>query len=211
MIRLFARPIPLVLLLASMTLIPVMIASIRVAQIPTGQLPEESQRLSGAPFAHWLHCLAGALFGFLGPMQFARALRARFGALHRVAGRIFVVAGMVMGLSGLGLLLQVESIATPLLDIARTIFSVALVATLLLGLSAARAGNRAAHQSFMIRAYAVGMGGATVALVMLPMYLIIGEPLSGVSSDMVFIGWWLIMIALGEWIIKVNSSRKLVT
>lgn len=72
MIRLFARPIPLVLLLASMTLIPVMIASIRVAQIPMGLLPEESLRLSVVPFAHWMHSLAGGTVRLFG----ANAVRA---------------------------------------------------------------------------------------------------------------------------------------
>jgi hypothetical protein len=32
-----------------------------------------------------------------GPVQFVRALRHRFGALHRVSGRIFAVSGTIFG------------------------------------------------------------------------------------------------------------------
>lgn len=123
MIRLFVRPMPLVLLLAFATFIPVMMAGVRVVQIPAGWVPEDSLRLMVAPLLLWLHAFAGLMFGVLGPLQFARALRARFGALHRLAGRVFVLAGLVMALTGLGLLLQVESIATRLLDVARALFS----------------------------------------------------------------------------------------
>jgi uncharacterized membrane protein len=201
MIRLFVRPMPLVLLLAFATFIPVMMAGVRVVQIPAGWVPEDSLRLMVAPLLLWLHAFAGLMFGVLGPLQFARALRARFGALHRLAGRVFVLAGLVMALSGLGLLLQVESIATRLLDVARALFSAGLIVALVLGVRAAIARDRAAHRAWMIRAYAVGMGGATIGLVFLPIYLLTGEPITGLSSDFVFVAWWLVTIALGEWVI----------
>ncbi|MFN3825427.1 MAG: DUF2306 domain-containing protein [Pseudorhodobacter sp.] len=209
MIRLFSRPMPLVLLLAFATFIPVMMAGIRVVQIPAGLLPGDSLRLHMAPVSHWLHALAGALFGVLGPMQFARALRARFGALHRLSGRVFVVAGLVMALSGLGLLLRVESIATPLLYVARAVFSAGLVVALALGVRAARLCDRGLHRAWMIRAYAIGMGGATVALVMFPIYLTTGAPVTGLTSDLVFVGWWLVTIAIGEWVIKTVGKKEL--
>lgn len=201
MLRLFARPLPLGLLLGFATFIPVMMAGVRVVQVPAGLVPEDSLRLMVAPVSLWLHALAGLVFGLLGPLQFIRALRARFGALHRLSGRVFVAAGLVMALWGLGLLMQVESIATAFLDIARAGFSAALIVALGVGVHHARAGNRAAHRDWMIRAYVIGMGGATVGLVMLPIYLITGAPVVGLVSDLVFVGWWLVTIGLGEWVI----------
>lgn len=202
MIRLFARPMPLVLLLAFCTFIPVMMAGVRVVQIPAGILPEDTLRLAVAPVSHFLHALAGVLFGVLGPVQFVLALRRRFGVVHRVSGRVFAVAGLGMALSGLGLLVQVESIATGLLDVARGVFSLALIVALVLGVRAARARNKVQHRAWMIRAYVIGMGSGTVALVMFPIYLITGAPVTGLLSDMVFVGWWLVNIALGEWVIR---------
>lgn len=81
-----------------------------------------SIQLASAPVALFLHSLAGLRFGVLGPLQFVRALRARFGTLHGPDGRFFMLAGAVLALAGLGLLLQVEGIAAGLLDAARGAF-----------------------------------------------------------------------------------------
>lgn len=202
MIRIFSRPIPLVLALVFCTAIPVMMAAVRVVQIPLGALPDDSLRLASVPFAFFLHSLAGVLFGVLGPLQFVRALRRRFGTLHRLAGRAFVLAGAGLALSGLGLLLQVESITTSLLDTARGFFGLALIAALALGVAAARAGDMIRHRAWMIRAYAIGMGTGIVALVMFPIYLITGEPIAGLVSDIAVVGMWLLSIALGEWVAR---------
>lgn len=211
MIRTFTRPIPLVLALALCTFIPVMMAAVRVVQIPMGALPDDSLRLASVPVAFFLHSLAGVLFGVLGPLQFVRALRLRFGTLHRLAGRVFVLAGMGVALSGLALLLQVESIATGLLDAARGVFGVALLAVLVLGVAAARAHDMLRHRTWMIRAYAIGMGTGPVALVMFPIYLITGEPPTGLASDIVVVGMWLLSIAVGEWVVRrlvLRTSRQ---
>ena len=202
MIRSFARPVPLVLALAFCTFIPVMMAAVRVVEIPLGAVPEDSLRVASVPVAFFLHALAGVLFGVLGPLQFVRALRRRFGALHRLTGRVFVLAGVGLALSGLALLLQVESIATGLLDAARGVFGLALIAVLMLGVAAARAHALPRQRAWMIRAYAIGMGSGTVAPVMFPVYLISGEPPTGLTTDIVVVGMWLLTIAVGEWVVR---------
>jgi len=100
------------------------------------------------------------------------------------------------------LLLQVESIATGLLDAARGVFGLALIAVLVLGVAAARAHNMLRHRAWMIRAYAIGMGSGTVALVMFPAYLIRGEPPTGLTTDIAVVGMWLLTIAVGEWVVR---------
>ena len=201
MIRTFTRPIPLVLALAFCTFIPVMNGAVSVVQIPLGALPEDSMRLASVPVTFFLHSLGGVLFGILGPLQFFRALRMRFGTLHRLSGRVFVLAGAGLGLSGLALLLQVESIRTGFLDAARGVFSLALIAALVLGVAAARAHDILRHRAWMIRAYAIGMGTGTVALIMFPIYLITGGPPMGLASDIVVVGMWLLNITLAEWVV----------
>ncbi|MES2711577.1 MAG: DUF2306 domain-containing protein [Pseudomonadota bacterium] len=202
MIRAFTRPVPLVLALAFCTFIPVMMAAVRVVQIPLGALPEDSLRLASVPLAFFLHALAGVLFGVLGPLQFVRALRRQFGTLHRLSGRVFVLAGVGLALSALALLLQVESIATGLLDAVRGVFGLALIAVLVLGVAAARAHDMLRHRAWMIRAYAIGMGSGTVAPVMFPVYLTSGEPPTGLTTNIAVVGMWLITIAVGEWVIR---------
>jgi uncharacterized membrane protein len=208
MFRFLFRPIPLVLLLFFATAIQIIMASFRVVQIPTGQLPADSLRLLAAPLSIWVHCVAGILFSVLGPLQFARALRARFGVLHRISGRIFVIAGLILGLSAMSLLIRLHSMTTPLVDIARAIFGTALIATLVLGVRAAQNRNMAVHRAWMIRSYVIGVGGTSVALVMFPIYLA-GGPVTGLIPDIVFVGWWLFTIGISEWVIVQIQKREM--
>jgi hypothetical protein len=207
MFRFFSRPIPLLFLLAFASLIPLVSASILMVQIPTGQLPEESLRFGAAPWSMWLHALAGVLFAVLGPVQFARAIQARFGVLHRLSGRVFVLAGLVLGLSGLNLLFQLDSPSTLLLDCARGTFGAAVIGALALGVHAARTRNLARHRAWMIRAYAICMAGPTVGLVLFPIYLA-GWPVTGLLPDLVFVGWSLVVIGISELVIVYIQRRN---
>lgn len=209
MFRLFSRPLPLVALLAFGTFIPILVAAVTAVQIPTGTVPADSLRLMVAPVWFFVHVLCGVLFGVLGPLQFARVLKRRFGWWHRVTGRVFAVAGIGMGLGGLALLLRVDSLATPILDIFRAMAGAALIVTLALGIWAARSRDVPRHRAWMIRSYAIGMGTGTIALVMFPIYIITGAPLSGWVSDTVFVGWWTLNIAIGEWVVQRGGARAL--
>lgn len=208
MIHFFSQPMRLLSILILCTFIPVMLAAMHVVLIPFDALPEDSRRLAAVPASHFFHALGGFLFGLLGPLQFFHVLHSRFGTIHRVAGRVFVLAGMAMSVSGLGLLLQVESIATQLLDAARGVFGLSLTAALFLGVKAARDRKLFQHRIWMIRAYAIGMGSGTVALVMFPIYLITGEPPMGLASDVVVVGTWLLNIAIGERVIRRLSDQR---
>ncbi|WP_149078351.1 DUF2306 domain-containing protein [Tabrizicola thermarum] len=201
MFRYFSRPIPLVLLLAFLTVIPVLTSLTEVFQIPTGTYPADSARLAVAPVAWFAHVLAGVAFGITGPLQFVRALRHRFGRLHRIAGRIFVVAGAALGLSGLSLLAQVTSVRTPVADIARGLFGLALLVALALAMAAIRDRDIQRHRAWMIRSYAVGMGLGVVGLVFFPIYLVTGAPPTGLGADMLFVASWLVSIFAGEVVI----------
>ena len=207
--RLFARPAVLCATLLFLTAIPILISGVRLYQIPTGSLPPESLRFAEVPVRMFAHALAGLTFGLLGPLQFTRVLQRRFGRLHRVLGRVFAVAGLFLGAAGLGLMLQFPDAASPLLNGARTLASLALILALALGVRAAMLRDIASHKAWMIRAYAVGMGAATVALVMFPIFLITGQPPTGLLSDLCFVGSWAVNIAVGEWVIRATSGHPM--
>lgn len=202
MLRLLSRPVPLALFLAVVTAIPVLNALVEVVQIPTGTYPEDSVRLAIAPIAWFAHVLAGVGFGITGPVQFVRALRHRFGVLHRVSGRIFVLSGAILGLSGLSLLAQVTSVRTPLADTARGIFGLALLVALALAMAAIRDRDIQRHRAWMIRSYAIGMGLAAVSLVFFPIYIVTGQPPMGLASDVLFVASWVMTIAAGELVVR---------
>ena len=205
MFRFFSRSAPLVLALDFFTFIPILTALIQVFQIPSGTYPEDSARLAVAPFSWFVHVLAGAAFGITGPVQFVRALGHRFGALHRVLGRIFVLSGAILGLSGLSLLAQVTSERTPLADIARGVFGLGLLIALVLAMAAIRNRDFLRHRAWVIRAYAIGMGLGAVSLVFFPIYIITGQPPTGLASDILFVASWALSIAFAEVVIRQSS------
>ena len=205
MFRFLSKPAPLVLVLAIFTGIPVLTALAHVFQIPSGTYPEDSARLAIAPFSWFAHVLAGVAFGITGPLQFVRALRHRFGALHRVSGRIFVFSGAVVGLSGLSLLAQLISVRTPIADIGRGVFGLALLIALAMSMAAIRNRDFLRHRAWAIRAYAIGMGLGTVSLVFFPIYIITGHPPTGLASDVLFVGSWGLNIAFAEIVIHYSS------
>ena len=198
-LRPFARPIPLALTLAFATAIPILSAAFLAAQAPFGAVPEDSQRMLTAPISFFLHATAGVLFGLTGPVQFARALRQRYGRLHRATGYVFIFSGLILGAAGLSLLAQVPAIATPPLEVMRALTGVALIVALGLGLTA-RSLPR--HRAWMIRAYAIGMGSGTVALVFFPLVVLSGEPPRGLVADTIFVGWWSLNILFAEFVIR---------
>jgi uncharacterized membrane protein len=207
MFRLFQRPIPLVLLLVFLTAIPVLNSLVLVFQIPSGIYSKESVHLAVAPVSLFVHALAGVAFGIIGPVQFVRALRHRFGALHRVLGRIFMLSGATIGLSGLSILAQVTSQRTPMVDIARGFFGLALLIALAMAIVAIRNRDVLRHRAWVIRAYAIGMGLGTVALVFIPLYIVTGQPPIGPTSDILFVVSWLLTIAFAEVVVR-RSSRS---
>lgn len=207
MFRLFQRPIPLVLFLAFLSAIPILSSLVLVFQIPSGTYAEDSAHLAVAPLSLFVHVLAGIAFGITGPVQFVRALRQRFGAMHRVLGRIFVLSGTVIGLSGLSILAQVTSQRTPMVDIARGFFGLVLLIALALAMAAIRNRDFLRHRAWVIRAYAIGMGSGTVALVFIPLYIVTGQPPIGLTSDILFVVTWVVIIAFAEMVIR-RSCRS---
>ena len=209
MFRFFQRPIPLVLLLAFLTAIPILSSLVFMFQIPSGTYAEDSAHLAVAPISMFVHVLAGFAFGITGPVQFVRALRNRFGALHRALGRIFVLSGAVIGLSGLSILAQVTSQRTPMVDIARGFFGLALLIALAMAMVAIRNRDFLRHRAWVIRSYAIGMGLGTVALVFIPLYIVTGQPPIGLTSDILLVVTWLLNIAVAEMVIRRSSRSRL--
>lgn len=202
MTRIFLRPIPLALLLLFLSFILIAAALLRMVQIPTGNLPEDAIKFVVVPVVLFGHALAGALFGLLGPVQFAGVLKRRFGRWHRITGRVFVAAGMLLALSSLRLLWQFPDAATWVLALARLVAGLGLAAALVIALTAIRQHQVARHKAWMIRAYAIGMGSATVSFIMLPIFLVTGDPVEGYTADLVFVASWAINIGIAEWVIR---------
>lgn len=191
---------PAALLLANF--LPILLALVQVVQIPTGGLPEDSQRLTTTPILHFLHVAAGATFGILGPIQFGLGLAHSYGFLHRLFGRLFVASGAAISLTSLALLVTFPEAYSAAISSARLIFGIALGAALIIAVKAIRKGNIARHRNWMIRAYAIGMGATAVSMIFFPVYLVTGEAPTGAVADVAFCGAWLGCILFAEYLVR---------
>lgn len=177
-------------------------AAVQLFQILSGTLPADSARFSITPMSHFTHALAGVLFGVIGPLQFGRVLANKFGGLHRILGRVFVLAGGFLVLSSLSLLWQFPTGDSVPNSVARLVFGLALGFTLCKAVWAIRRRNVTVHRDWMIRSYALGIGATLVAIVFIPIYLFTGVPPTGIVSDIAFVGSWCFCVLVAEYIVR---------
>jgi uncharacterized membrane protein len=107
------------------------------------------------------HILPGVLFVVLGPFQFMAGLRRRRPVLHRWMGRFFLADSLVIGVTALVMSPQM-AIGGTLESAATFVFGVLFLFSLGRAFAAIRARRVAEHRRWMIRAYAIGLGVATV-------------------------------------------------
>lgn len=207
--RIFARPLSLAIFLLIATFIPIITGALTMYQITAGSLPQSSIKFAAVPGSLFFHALGGVLFALLGPLQFAGVLKRRFGRLHKITGRIFVASGLLLGLSSLRLLAEFPDASTWVLISARLAAGLGMSLALIWAIVAIRRGQVARHRAWMIRAYAVGMGSATISFIMLPIFLITGEAVKGYAADFLFVASWIINIAIAEWVIRKGKPASI--
>ncbi len=209
MTRIVSRPLGVAALLLFLTAIPILMGLLRMVQIPIGATPPDVAHLMTRPALYWIHAAAGVSFGLLGPLQFGRALSGRFGRLHRIAGRAFAAAGALLAVGGIHLVLTFPGSSTMLLDALRLLGGTGLLVSLILAIRHVRAGRRAAHGAWMIRAYALGMGQSLTAFVLLPVYLATGTPPVGLTADLAVAVSWVLTILVAERLARLSLRSKL--
>ncbi len=58
------------------------------------------------------------------------------------------------------------------------------------------------HRNWMIRAYAIGIGATAVTMVFFPIYLVTGEPPTGIAADIAFLGAWTACVVFAEVLVR---------
>ena len=200
MARLSDWGIPAGLILLSA--VPILAGSVRLSQLASGAATAENARFFDSPLPAVLHIAAVSLFSLLGALQFAPRLRRRFPLWHRRAGRVIVPAGLIAALTGLWM---AQNYALPPSDgaalyLTRLVVGVWMVVALCRGWLAIRQREISAHQDWMLRGYAIGMGAGTQVLTNVPYFIAAGEPDVGTRAVLMGLGW-AINAAVAEWII----------
>lgn len=172
-----AWPVPAALILFA--LLPIVTSSMRLFEIASGPvLTADNARFLVMPLQIYLHAGGGILYLILGALQFSQPLRIRFPIWHRWNGRMTVFAGLLAAISALWMTETFPEVPFNPHEVYgfRVLFGLGWLACLALGLDAAINRDIASHRAWMMRAYAIGLGGSTTAILLGSWLLIYGTP-----------------------------------
>lgn len=193
-------------LLIVLSLVPAAAGTVRLAEL-TGDaaITEANQRFIATPLPVVLHLLAVVPYSLVGAFQFAPAFRRRHRRLHRAAGYVLVVLGLVGALTGLWM---THFYPWPAGDgealyVLRLLFGSAMVLSIVLSLDAVRRRDFVAHGAWMIRGYAIGLGAGTQALTHLPYFALVDQP-HELGRAVAMGAGWVINVVVAEVIIRRN-------
>jgi len=111
----------------------------------------------------YAHVFAAAVALILGPFQFSTALRARYPALHRWSGRLYLGVGVLVG--GLaGLYMAAHAFGGPAARLGFACLAVGWLYTGLRGYLAIRARDIVTHRRWMVRNFALTFAAVTLRL-----------------------------------------------
>jgi uncharacterized membrane protein len=200
-------PVPAALV--ALSAIPLAAGSLRLVQLAGGpDLRPADDRFTGFPAALVVHILGAAVFALVGAFQFVPRFRCHHRTWHRRAGRLVIGAGLAVAGSALWLTLIYE--AQPgtgkLLYVLRLVFASAMAACVLLGVTAIRRRDIAAHRAWMMRAYAIGLAAGTQAFTEGIAGAIFGT--GELRMDLAKGAGWVINLAVAEWAIRRPARRR---
>jgi len=187
-----------------LALIPILAGAMRVTELTgNAQVTPANSRFLDSPVPVLIHIASVTVFSLLGAFQFVPALRRRRAHWHRLGGRILIPAGVLAALSGMWMAAfypHPPGDGTALVAL-RLVFGAAMVACILLGVRAIARRRFIAHGSWMTRAYAIGMGAGTQAIVLIPGAIIFGAT-HELSRTVLMGAAWVINLAVAELIIR---------
>ena len=158
------------------------------------------------PLASALHLFPGLGFACLGPLQFAAGLRARRPSLHRLIGRVFVLAGVVIAGTGVFMNVMFPPVGGALKSSAIYAMALTLLVSLACAMSAIWRRDVPRHRAYMVRAFAAGTSVATQRLFFLPLFVLRGMP-DGLTIGVGMWGGLLINLAVAEvWVLRRRSK-----
>lgn len=186
--------------------IPVIGGLIRVLELAGGpQIAPENPRSVLAPLPITLHILSSILFCVLGALQFLPSLRRQRPAAHRAIGRVVAVAGCVSALTGLWMThfyVFPEALQGVSLYWVRMVLGTAMIGFIVWSVIAIRFRNVFQHSASMLRAYAIGQGASTQAVMGIAWIIAVGSEAMGPLRDGLMIFAWVLNLLAAEIFIR---------
>lgn len=191
-----SRTAPIVIVILSVI---IAIGTLRI--LPLGielSFPDFGTHLSERRPVFLAHVFAASVALLLGGFQFFPSFRRRALVVHRWVGRIYILAILVGGVSGL--MISIQAVGGPVAAFGFSFLAISWLGSTTMALWHVRNGNIPAHRRWMIRSFAL-----TFAAVTLRVYLLIFT-LNGFeyAEASVYLGWicWVPNLAFAEWYLR---------
>lgn len=201
--------------LIALAAIPVIAGTVRIVVLAQGApATPDNARFVADPLPVVIHIVATAVYCLVGAFQFSDGIRRNHRQWHRLAGRALVGFGLVAALSGIWMAITYEIVPadTLALHILRLLAGGGMAVAIVVGFSAIRAGNVERHQAWMRRAYAIGLGAGTQALLLMLPAIIFGTIDDASRTLMMGLAWG-VNLAVAEWLSmrrrRGRSARRL--
>ena len=150
-----------------------------------------------------VHVIFGPVALALGAIQFFPRLRARWPALHRWTGRIYVAA---VGLAGLSGLLIAPSVPGGLVSTAGFgLLAMSWLGATVLAFAHARARRIAAHRRWMIRSFALTFAAVTLRIY-LPMFFAGGMDYDTAAPWLAWACWVPNLVIAEFWLVRPKQA-----
>ena len=199
--------IPVLLLTLSMA--PLLGGISRLTDMSANTITHDNARFIVSPVPIIMHVVAATLYSLLGAFQFSKGFRLRWPGVHRRAGKVLAVCGLIAALTGVWMSLAYAipiPMQGPILRVVRVILGLAMAASIVTAWASIMRRKVPRHEAFMIRAYAIGQGAGTQALILGPWMVITGNS-TGLTRDLLMALSWAINIGVAELIIWTRKRR----
>lgn len=193
-----------------LALIPILAGAMRLTELTGNPIPTPANsRFLDSPFPVVTHIISVTAFSLLGAFQFVPALRRGKARWHRTAGRILIPAGLLAALSGMWMAAFYPHPAGDgtAISVLRLIFGLAMIVCIGLGVRRIAKRNFLSHSEWMTRAYAIGIGAGTQAIVLIPQSIIFGAT-HEISRTVLMGAAWVINLTIAELIIRRHSRSR---
>jgi uncharacterized membrane protein len=200
---------PITTALTVLTLIPALGGVVRLNDLANrAAITPDNARFVDVPLPIIIHIIASLAFCMIGAFQFAPNFRKRHPNWHRAAGRWLMVAGLASALTGIWMTVFYsipQALQGPLLYVVRLLVGAGMAVSIVLAWNTVRRKNISAHKAWMMRAYALGQGAGTQAVILAPYAVLIGQP-NQITRDVLMTAAWVINLLFVEWLLRRRSS-----
>lgn len=167
---------------------------------------EIGESFRARPWGIFTHALFASIALALGPLQFHRGLLARYSALHRTLGKIYVVSAMVGG-GILGFYMSVYSLGGWITHLGFGTLAVLTTFTTAVAYLKIRQGEVNLHREWMIRSFSLIFAAVTLRL-WLPLLVIAHK--GAFLPAYLWVSWvcWVPNLVLVEFYIARSAQRQ---